>query len=150
MANIPFTTKRIPWIKTSVFKSDFSLKFLSTEPIGKNVYWTVCSGADQRQYQSFASLAFFRGIHRWTVNSPQKGPVWWKMCPFDDTILAMVYPKRYEETGRFYEKIFLPMTALLFQLFHWIHNSFKHTVYGFWHSHYLIEMVSFTITPYRR
>ena len=39
------------------------------------VYSTVYSGADQRKHQSSASLAFVRGIHRWPVNSPQKGPV---------------------------------------------------------------------------
>ena len=46
---------------------------------------TVCSGADQRKHQSSASLAFVRGIHRWPVNSPHKGPVrgenvsiWWR------------------------------------------------------------------------
>ena len=36
---------------------------------------TVYSGADQRKHQSSASLAFVRGIHRWPVNSPHKGPV---------------------------------------------------------------------------
>ena len=36
---------------------------------------TVYSGADQMNYQSSASLAFVRGIHRWSVNSPHKGPV---------------------------------------------------------------------------
>ena len=36
---------------------------------------TVCSGADQRKNRSFASLASLRGIHRWPVNSPPKGPV---------------------------------------------------------------------------
>ena len=48
------------------------------------VYSTVCSGADKRKFQSSASLAFVRGIHRWPVNSPYKGPVtrkkhsiWW-------------------------------------------------------------------------
>ena len=35
----------------------------------------VASGADQRKHQSSASLAFVRGIHRWPVNSPHKGPV---------------------------------------------------------------------------
>ena len=35
----------------------------------------VYSGADQRKRQSTASLAFVRGIHRWPVNSPHKGPV---------------------------------------------------------------------------
>ena len=38
------------------------------------VYSTVYSGADQRQHQSSASLAFVRGIHRWQVNSPHNGP----------------------------------------------------------------------------
>ena len=39
------------------------------------VYSTVYLGVDQRKHQSSASLAFVRGIHRWPVNSPQKGPV---------------------------------------------------------------------------
>ena len=51
------------------------------------VYWAVCSGADQRKHQSSASLALVRGIHRWTVNSPHKGPVTRKMYPFDDVIM---------------------------------------------------------------
>ena len=45
----------------------------------------VCSGADQRKHQSFALLAFVKGIHRPSVNSPHKGPVtrknvfiWWR------------------------------------------------------------------------
>ena len=42
------------------------------------VYSTVYSCADQRKHQSFASLAFVWGIHRWPVNSPHKGPVTWK------------------------------------------------------------------------
>ena len=51
------------------------------------VYSTVCSGADQRKYQSSASLAFALGIHRWPVNSPRKGPVTRKMLPVDDVIM---------------------------------------------------------------
>ena len=51
------------------------------------VYSTVCSGADQRKHQSSASLAFVRGIHRWPVNSPHKGPVKRKMFPLDDVIM---------------------------------------------------------------
>ena len=47
----------------------------------------VYSGADQRKHQSFASLAFVWGIHRWPVNSPRKGPVTRKMFPFDDVII---------------------------------------------------------------
>ena len=51
------------------------------------VYSTVYSGADQRKYQSSASLAFMRVIHRWAVNSPHKWPVTRKMFPFDDVIM---------------------------------------------------------------
>ena len=51
------------------------------------VYSTVASDADQRKYQSSALLAFVRGIHRWPVNSPHKGPVTRKMFPFDDVIM---------------------------------------------------------------
>ena len=47
----------------------------------------VYSGADQRKHQSFASLAFVRGIHRGPVNSPHKWPVTRKMFPFDDVIM---------------------------------------------------------------
>ena len=50
------------------------------------VYPTVYSGAYQRKHQSSASLAFVRGIHRWPVNFPHKGPVTRKMFPFDDVI----------------------------------------------------------------
>ena len=44
-------------------------------------------GVDQRKHQSSVSLAFVRGIHRWPVNSPHKGPVMQKMFPFDDIIM---------------------------------------------------------------
>ena len=51
------------------------------------VYSTVYSGKDQRKHQSSASPAFVRGIHRWPVNSPHKGPVTRKMFPYDDVIM---------------------------------------------------------------
>ena len=54
------------------------------------VYSTVYSGADQRKHQSSASLAFVRGIHRWPVNSPHKGPVTRKIFPFDDVIIPTI------------------------------------------------------------
>ena len=53
------------------------------------VYSTVYSGADQRKHQSSASLAFVRGIHRGSVNSPHKWPVTRKMFPFDDVIMMV-------------------------------------------------------------
>ena len=54
-------------------------------------YSTVYSGADQRKHQSFAPLAFVRGIHQSPVNSPHKGPVTRKMFPFDDVIMMLKY-----------------------------------------------------------
>ena len=51
------------------------------------VYSTVNSDADQRKYQSFASLAFARRIYRRPVNSPHKWPITRKMFPFDDVIM---------------------------------------------------------------
>ena len=52
------------------------------------VYSTVYSDADQRKHESSASLAFVRGIHRGSVNSPHKWPVTRKMFPFDDVIMS--------------------------------------------------------------
>ena len=58
------------------------------------VYSTVYSDADQRKYQSSASLAFVRGIHRRPVNSPHTWPVTRKMFPFVDVIMLIwfIYP----------------------------------------------------------
>ena len=56
----------------------------------------VCSVADRRKHQSSMSLAFVRGIHRWQVNSPHKGPVTRKMFPFDDVIMEW---KSFGEMG---------------------------------------------------
>ena len=55
------------------------------------VYTTVYSGADQRKPQSSASLAFVRGLHRWPVNCPSKGPVTQKILPFDDVIIECIF-----------------------------------------------------------
>ena len=43
-----------------------------------------------KKHSSSASLAFVRGIHRWPVNSPYKGPVTWQMFPFDNVILVLL------------------------------------------------------------
>ena len=50
---------------------------------------TIYSGADQRKQQSSTSLAYVRGILRWPVNSPHKGPVTRKKFPFDDVIMCI-------------------------------------------------------------
>ena len=68
-----------------------------TSQITSLVYSTVYSGADQRRQQSPASLVFVRGIHRWPVNFPHKGPVTRKMFPFDDVI--MIFAVRVMQGG---------------------------------------------------
>ena len=70
------------------------------------VYSTVYSGADQRKHQSSVSLAFVRGIPRWPVNSPHKGPVTRKMFPFDDVIMiCRRYPTPTRKYNPFYPYI---------------------------------------------
>ena len=61
------------------------------------VYSIVYSGVDQRKYQNSTSLAFVRGIHRWPVNSPHKGPVTRKMFPFDDVIMIAIFLWRFTD-----------------------------------------------------
>ena len=56
------------------------------------VYSIVCSDVDQRKLQSFATLAFVKGIHWWLVNSLHKGPVMQKRFLFYDVII-MEYHK---------------------------------------------------------
>ena len=41
---------------------------------------------------------FVRGIHRWPVNSPHKGPVTRKMFPFDDVIM-MIFQTTHSLSG---------------------------------------------------
>ena len=63
------------------------------------VYSTFCPGADQRKHQSSVSLALVRGIHRWPVNSPHKGPVTRKIVPFDDVIMHEFLQKHSQQTS---------------------------------------------------
>ena len=55
------------------------------------VYSTFCSGADQRKHQSSALLNFMRGVHRWPVNFPHKGPVTRKIFQFNGVIVYLPY-----------------------------------------------------------
>ena len=70
-------------VSMCIHYSDVIMNAMASQIISlKIVYSTVYSGADQRKHQSSASLAFVRGIHRWSVNSQHKGPVTRKMFPF--------------------------------------------------------------------
>ena len=61
--------------------------------------WITVFSHDQRKHQSSASLAFVRGIQRWPVNSPHKGPVTRKMFPFDDVIVWECHGASFVITG---------------------------------------------------
>ena len=52
----------------------------------KRLFW-----CKSKETSNSASLAFVRGIHRWPVNSPHKGPVTRKMFPFDDVIIRSLF-----------------------------------------------------------
>ena len=80
------------WLKRHDHYSDVIIGAMASQITSLTiVYSTIYSGADQRKHQSSASLAFVRGIHRWPVNSPHKGPVTCKMFPFDDVIIPYVF-----------------------------------------------------------
>ena len=90
------------------------------------VYSTIYSGADHRNHQSFALLAFVRGIHRWPVNSPHKGPVTRKMLPFDDVIMIWVFIANgiVQERCRYLRSITLPRELKSFQFrFEWCNQG---------------------------
>ena len=81
----------IPWLRP--FKqhhySDAIMSAMASQITNVTiVYSTVCSGADQRKHQSSVSLAFVRGIYRWPMNSPHKGPVARKMFQFDEVSMT--------------------------------------------------------------
>ena len=67
--------------------NDVIMSMMSSQITGISIVCsTVGSDADQRNHQSSASLAFVRGLHRWPMNSPHKGPVTRKMYSFDAVI----------------------------------------------------------------
>ena len=47
-------------------------------------------GRRSKKTSKFRVTGFVRGIHRWPVNSPHKGPSTRKMFPFDDVIMVCV------------------------------------------------------------
>ena len=53
------------------------------------VYSTVYSRRISKKTSKLRVAGFVRGIHRWPVNSPHKGPVTRKMIPFDDVIMGI-------------------------------------------------------------
>ena len=90
----------VQWIR---HQSDVIMGAMASQITGITiVYSTVCSDADQRKYQSSALLAFVKGIHRWSVNSPHKEPVTRKIFPFDDVIMSAIVGR-----GWFFQRLVL-------------------------------------------
>ena len=81
--------------------NDIIMSAMASQITGvSSVYSTVCSGTDQREYQSSASLAFVRGIPRWPVNPSHKGPVMRKFFPFDDVIVSLLQGTQKRRAAR--------------------------------------------------
>ena len=78
------TSQTLQWCHNGRYRSQITSRTI--------VYSIVYSGGDQRKYQSFAWLAFVRGIHRWPVNSPHK---WhWvinMLCSINDCIASSLW-----------------------------------------------------------
>ena len=71
--------------------ADFTMSLMAPQITSiSTVCSTVSSGTHQRKHQSHVSLAFVRGIHRWPVDSPHKGPITRKMLPFGDVIMILM------------------------------------------------------------
>ena len=99
---VPRTSKSDPWSACVLFAifcyfgwccikpySDIIMRVMASQITSISiVYSTICWGEDQRQHQNSVSLAFVRRIHWWPMDSPHKGPITWKMFPFDDFIMT--------------------------------------------------------------
>ena len=70
----------------------------------------------QRKHQSSASLAFVRGINRWPVDSPHKGPVTRSMFPFDNVIMSVPYFSVTDNFGQIWHKNFQQKLAFFLQI----------------------------------
>ena len=89
MSNASIWISNFPWNHIDTHYNDVIMSAMASQIISVSVvYLIVWSGADQRNHQSSLSLVFVRGIHRWPVNSPHKGPVTRKMLPLDDVTIG--------------------------------------------------------------
>ena len=66
------------------------------------VYSTFIQTQIKKKYQTSASLAFVRGLHRGPVNSPHKWSETRKMSPFDDVIMFLVLKSEYSGISQYH------------------------------------------------
>ena len=78
------------WLSFTAHYSDDIMSTMASQITDVSIICsTVCSGAAQRQ----KSKLLVRGIHRWSVDSPNKEPVTRKLFPFDVIIMDMIAPR---------------------------------------------------------
>ena len=113
----PFESEALPssWqFKTSLHYSDVIMSSMASQ-ITINSVSIVCSivysGADQRKHKISVSLAFVRGIHRWPMDSPLKGPLTRKMFPFDDVIMSFHWTMG--DVGIIFENVIFEPTLII-------------------------------------
>ena len=88
------------------------------------VCWIVCSGAHQRRHRNSTSLAFLREIHLRLVDSPHKGPVTWKMFPFEDVNMSnhwqtnCLFNRLFQLMGKIFHVDFQRATQIILCI-HW-------------------------------
>ena len=85
--NLQWESERCFVVLRHIHYSDVIISTMASQFTGVSIV-TQPFAQTQGKHQSSASLAFVRGIQRWPVNSPHKGPVTRKMFPFDDVIMA--------------------------------------------------------------
>ena len=78
------------WI-AAMHYNDFIMRAMASQITSLRIVYRFFRHRSKK-LQSSASLAFVRGIHRWLVNSPHKGPVTRKMFPLDDVIMKLPPP----------------------------------------------------------
>ena len=90
LENVTTPHKSLPRKLLPVHYSDVIVSVMASQITSLTiVYSAVYSGTNEIKHPSSSSMAFVRGIHRWPLNSPHKGPVTRKMFPFDYVIMDL-------------------------------------------------------------
>ena len=92
----------LPWGSPSTtHNSDVIIDAMASHITGVSiVYSSICSGGDKKQSKLHVT-GLWRGIHRWPVDSPHKGPVTRKTSPFNGVIMDWSVSENYRKRSRF-------------------------------------------------
>ena len=132
-------------------KSDVIMSVMSLCPKSLCPKSTVCLaiylGEHQTKYQNSRHWSFVKGIHRWPVDSPHKGPVTQKAVPFHDIIMyhgfgCIVYRFR---CSLYWPRLF--KTSITFRI--WISIFFVITLWGLMNNphnnHNVVKLIGWTL-----